>query len=98
MLYFPYTDHLSNINYFFSSLSEGLDFYLKHENINMKILGDFNATLLNPCLTLFLENQNLKSLSKIWHVLNLQRAQLLISFSQTVDLYQKSQSFEVVSK
>ena len=35
-----------NINYFLSSLSEGLDFYSKHYD-NICILGDFNATLLN---------------------------------------------------
>ena len=43
-----------NINHLLNSLSEGLDFYSKHENIC--ILGDFNATPSNPRLTLFLEN------------------------------------------
>ena len=52
-----------NINYFLNSLSEGLDFYSKHYE-NICILGDFNATPQNPYLTLFLENQNLKSIIK----------------------------------
>ena len=50
-----------NINYFLNSISEALDFYLKHYE-NIFILGDFNATLSNPHLTLFLENKNLKSI------------------------------------
>ena len=48
-----------NINYFVDSLSKGLDFYPKYYE-NICILGDFNVTPLNPCLTLVLESQNLK--------------------------------------
>ena len=41
-----------SINFVLSRLSEGLDFYSKnHENIC--ILGDFNATPLNPNLPVF---------------------------------------------
>ena len=58
MSYFPYTDHLNKV--YLNSLSEALDFYLKHGNIC--ILGDFNAASLNPRLALFLENQNLKNI------------------------------------
>ena len=60
MSYFPYTDHLNKV--YLNSLSEALDFYLKHENICIR--GDFNAASLNPRLTLFLENQNLKNMIK----------------------------------
>ena len=51
-----------NINYFWNGLSEALDLCSKHANICM--LGDFNATPSNPRLTLYLENQNLKSMIK----------------------------------
>ena len=52
-----------NINYFLNSLSEGLDFYSKYYE-NICIFGDFTATPSTPRLTLFLENQNLKSMIK----------------------------------
>ena len=55
MFYFPYKKR--------DSISEGLDFYLKYYE-NIWILGGFNATSSNPCLTLFLENQKLKSIIK----------------------------------
>ena len=52
-----------NINYFLNSLSEGLDFYSRHDE-DVCILGDFNAAPSNPRWTLFLENQNLISMIK----------------------------------
>ena len=52
-----------NVNYFLNSVSEGIDFYSKHYE-NICILGDFSARPSNSRLTLFLENQNLKSMIK----------------------------------
>ena len=52
--------NLANEKYAIFLILEGLDFFLKHQNIC--ILDDFNATPSNPRLTLFLENQNLKNL------------------------------------
>ena len=44
-----------NLNFFLDRLSKGLHFRLKdYENICM--LGDFNARLSNPNLTLFLKD------------------------------------------
>ena len=55
MFYFPYKKR--------DSISEGPDFYLKYYE-NIWILGGFNATPSNACLTLYLENQKLKSIIK----------------------------------
>ena len=84
-----------NINYFLNSLSKGLDFYSKHYE-NICILGEFNATPSNPYLTLFLENQNIKSMIKnpmSFKSSNGSAIDLILTNSNY--LYQKSQSFKI---
>ena len=63
VIFFIYRPPKQNINYFLNSLPKVLDSYSKHYE-NMCILGDFNATPSNLRLTLFLENQNIKSMIK----------------------------------
>ena len=84
-----------NINYFLNSLSKGLDFYSKHYE-NICILGEFSATPSNPYLTLFLENQNIKSMIKnpmYFKSSNGSAINLILTNSNY--LYQKSQSFKI---
>ena len=93
MLYFPYTDYL-NKNYSLNSLSGGLDFYLKHYE-NICILGNFNVTPSNPRLTLFFENQNLKSMIKNPTCSKSSNGSAIDSILTNYSyLFQKSQSFE----
>ena len=83
-----------NINYFLNSLSEGLDFYSEHYE-NICILGDFNAKPLNLRLTLFLENQNLKSMIKNPTCFKYSTGSAIdLILTNNSYLYQKSQSFE----
>ena len=83
-----------NINYLLKILSEGFDFYSKHYE-NICILGDFNAAPSNPHLTLFLENQNLKSMIKnptCFKSSNGSAVNLILTNNSY--LYAKNQSFE----
>ena len=93
VIFFIYRPPKRNIIYFLNSLSEGLDCYSKHYE-NICILGDFNATPSNLSLTVFLENQNIKSMIK-------NPTCFKSSIGSSIDLiltnnsylYQKSQSF-----
>ena len=83
VIFLIYRPPKENINYYLNSLSEGLDFYSKQENICMLVC--FNVTCSNRGLTLFLENQNLKSMIKyLTCYKSLNGSAISISLAQTI--------------